>query len=275
MYKHLWIQNHASICSIIIYGSNNAKVRAFSGFKIKDFIVTDDMVCDHKDGKEIEINFYKDDGLTINKSVRLLVSDFIKLLPSKSDFENLGFALIPHVFPQFSDIPELRLCKHCDNPIGISIGIIGYQFEHNNLSMKSGVVSSFIEDRGRSIIQYDGTIKPGNSGAPLINLNTGSIIGIVNNKLLGIVKSFKEMSSIIDNNLEVLRKFEGRHKLDDMDIVQVLIANQHQVKRLSQEFFKNATVRVGYALEISHLREFVSLKQEVESGNENTIDGSH
>ena len=265
MYSELWNKCHRSICSINIYGSNGAKVRAFTGFKIKDYIVTDDLVYEIKDGKEVEIIFYNEDGVSKNIFVRLQLGDFLVNLPDKKDLENLGFTLIPLRSPEFDEIPPLTLCGSCDNPIGQSIGIIGFQFEHNNLSLKTGIVSSFTTDNnGHSYIQYDGTIKPGNTGAPLIKFENGTVIGIVSNKVLGVVKSFKEMMGIIDSNLEALKQVEGKYKLDSIDIIQVLMVNQNQIKHIAKEFFKNATVRVGYALDIGHLTDYISSKTDID-----------
>ena len=266
MYSELWRKCYPSVCSVNILGSNGAKVRAFSGFKIKGHIVTDDIIYDLKDGKEIEIIFYKEDGVQVSSSIKMEIKDFLSHLPAKREFENLGFVLVPDRFPEFNNITPLKLCERCDHTIGKSIGIIGFQFEHNNLSLKTGVISSFIDaSNGHSYIQYDGTIKPGNTGAPLLKLETGSVIGIVSNKMLGVLKSFKEMIAIIDSNLEVLNQMTGKQKMADVDIAQVLVANQHQIKHISKEFFKNATVRVGYALDIGHLTDYLSSKHESES----------
>ena len=43
---------------------------------------------------------------------------------------------------------------------------------------------------------------------------------------------------------------------DDVDPVQVLIANQNQIKHIAKEFFKNANVRVGFAVELCNMIDY-------------------
>ena len=65
------------------------------------------------------------------------------------------------------------------------------------------------------------------------------------------------MNRIIDTNLQVLREFEGRYQLYEIDPIQVLIASQNQIRHISKEFFQNATVKMGLALEIEHVIEYI------------------
>jgi hypothetical protein len=125
------------------------------------------------------------------------------------------------------------------------------------MALKTGFVSSnHVNDKGLSFIQYDGTIKPGNSGAPLIDAG-GTVLGVVMNKELAISKSYRELTRIIDSNLKVLKEVEGKMKLYDVDPFQVLIASQNQIKHISREFFLNATVKMGLALEMNHIIEYL------------------
>ena len=42
----------------------------------------------------------------------------------------------------------------------------------------------------------------------------------------------------------------------DIDPIQVLIANQHQIKQISREFYRSATMLFGYANEIKSIANY-------------------
>jgi hypothetical protein len=149
--------------------------------------------------------------------------------------------------------------------IGRSIAIVGYQFEHRNLALKVGIISAlYTNSKGLCFIQYDGTLKPGNSGAPLLDAENGRVLGVVTNREMGISKSYKELMEIIDSNLRILKEQEGKSELFDVDLAQVLHANQSQIKHITREFFLNATFSIRYALEIGHVIEYLETKMEVD-----------
>jgi len=73
-----------------------------------------------------------------------------------------------------------------DIECGSSIAVIGFPFGHNGLHVRSithGILSSKAENSdGVKILQFDCMIHQGNSGSPLIDLQTQQIIGIVTNR---------------------------------------------------------------------------------------------
>jgi hypothetical protein len=266
MFRKLWQNSFRSVCSINIFSASNIDVLGVTGFKVGNQIITDDAVYSAKDADHVAIRFYKDDGITVSNSKIMPYTEFLSLLPNKNDFDQLGFAIIPADFQEFKSINGLLLCKACSSQIGQSISVIGYQAEHKNLSLKTGFISSnFVNDKGLSFIQYDGTIKPGNSGAPLIDAEYGNVLGIVMNKELALSKSYHELTKIIDSNLKTLKEFEGKMNLFDIDPIQVLIANQSQIKHNAKEFFMNATVKIGLAIEIDHVVEYLDGRTAIDS----------
>ena len=258
MFRQLWLNSFKAVCSINFYSSSNIEILGVTGFKVGDQIITDDIVFSVKEANHVSILFYKEDGLAISSSKSFDYNEFLSLLPTKNEFGHLGFAIIPGDFKEFSDITGLTFCRTCQSQIGQSVYVIGYQEEYKNIALKTGFVSSnHVNDKGLSFIQYDGTIKPGNSGAPLIDAEQGTVLGVVMNKELAISKSHRELTKIIDSNLKVLKEVEGKMKLYDVDPFQVLIASQNQIKHISREFFLNATVKMGLALEMNHIIEYL------------------
>lgn len=265
MYTKIWQNSCRSVCSIDFYSTSNVKVMAVSGFKIGNQIVTDDLIYNVKDAVKAEIRFFLEDGLSVFASAKMLYSELLSMLPEKDEMDKLGIVLFSADFPEFEIIPSLMLCKTCDLKIGRSIAVIGYQFEHRNLSLKSGIISAlYTSSKGLSFIQYDGTLKPGNAGAPLLDVETGRVLGVVTNREIGISKTFKDMMEIMDSNLKKLKEQVGNSGPSDVDLVQVLYANQSQIKHITREFFQNSTFSIRYALEIGHVIEYLESKMEID-----------
>lgn len=266
MYKNIWQKSCRSVCSINIISSSNIILLSISGFRFGNQIITDDMIYDVKEAEKILIEFFKEDGNTVYSSLKMDYHEFLKLLPRKREFDRLGFVLIPAEFKEFEKVPSLSLCKSCESQIGMSIAVIGHQIEHNNMAIKTGIISSsFKNSKGHSFIQYDGTVIPGFSGSPLLDASSGDVLGVIMNKEMGFVKSYKELMDIIDLNLKTLKLQEGKTNFLDLDISQVLSANQNQMKHIVKEFFLNATVRVGFALEIGHVVEYLESRMDIDS----------
>ena len=258
MFRKSWQNSYKSICSINIFSASNIEILGVSGFKVGNQIITDDAIYSARDADHVAIRFYKEDGITVNESKSFEYKEFLSLLPNKNDFDQLGFAIIPVDFEEFRKIDGLILCSACSSQIGQSISVIGYQSEHKNLSLKTGFISSYyVNDKGLNYIQYDGTIKPGNSGAPLIDAEHGNVLGVVMNKELALSKSYHEQIKIFDANLKTLKEIVGKVSICDIDPMQVLLANQSQIKNMAKDFFKNATVKIGLALEIDHFIDYL------------------
>jgi hypothetical protein len=70
------------------------------------------------------------------------------------------------------------------------------------------------------------------------------------------------MMRIINSNLQVLKEAEGKIDMEDIDPIQVLIANQNQIKHIVVEFFKTTNMRVGYAAELCGFTDICSEEEE-------------
>jgi hypothetical protein len=140
----------------------------------------------------------------------------------------------------------------------MSIAMIGFHEDQSNMSLKVGTVSSFVKmDNGKRYIQFEAAIKQGNSGSPIINIETGKIIGVAGYRLSTFTKAYDAFKSIIDENLRILKKSEGKMNIMDIDPIQVLIANQNQLKQISREFYKTAAMSYGFANEIYSLKNYL------------------
>jgi hypothetical protein len=261
MYRKVWNKCQSAICGINFYSSKGIRFDSVTGFKYGRYLITDEMVYKIDHASEVQIVFMEDDGCTIKASVKISEKDF-RLRMVKGIKENIpGFALIDIDLPQFDNIPSLQLSNSKKLKVGSPISIIGHQMEHNNIAIKTGIVSSFCKLKGIKYIQFDAAMDRGNSGSPLIDVESGEVVGIVGQRLASLLDNYKRMIHIINNNLVLLKEAEGKINMIDIDPIQVLIANQNQIKHIAQEFFKTASIVYGFALEISLISEYFDIAE--------------
>lgn len=261
MYRNVWDSCYKSVCSICFYTESGIKINSLTGFLIENSIVTDEFICSIKNCSEVVFSFFEKNGHTVSHSKRITYSEFKKRINRIAEFENEGFAIIhtdglgfdQHTFL----VPELSL----QNEVGTSIAIIGFNEDHCNLSFKAGTISSFVKmENGRQYLQFEATVKQGNSGSPVINIETGKVIGVVGYRLSAFTRAYEAFKNIIDENLKLLKKSEGKMNIMDIDPIQVLIANQNQLKQISKEFYKTALMSYGFAVEIYSIINYLNIQ---------------
>ncbi len=256
MYRNVWDQCKSSVCSIEFLSNAGTKIVSFTGFKVKNFLVTDDVIDKFAKPAEVVIRFTESQS----PNSGCISMSFKELLAVKVKFDekiNPGFALFDIKDKAFQIIPSLKCSKRFNHIIGHPIAVLGYQLEQGNLAIKSGIISSlFKHNDGFNTIQVDCTIKQGNAGSPLICAETGEVIGVIGHRLASIARSYQDMMRIINTNLQVLKEAEGKIDMEDIDPIQVLIASQNQIKHLAREFFKATNMRVGFAAELCDFADY-------------------
>ncbi len=258
MYKELWKKTQQAVCQISFYDANNIKIGSLSGFKTSDFIVTDEMVLKYPRAFEAEFLFVEADAHTPFKKLRMPVSEFRKrILPrAKSIYNHLVF--IQASFPVIQDIKGLSLSCGMTEP-GQPVAVLGFHLDHSNLSIKPGILSSVCTFHGRPYLQFEVSVKQGNSGSPLLNAETGEVIGVVGYRLAEMTKTFLRIRDVVDQNVEVLEMALNKWKIDDIDPVQVLIANQKLIKHFANEIYKSANIRIGFATPVSEIQNYLKV----------------
>jgi len=232
-------------------------MNTLTGFRLESFIVTDEYIYKIKSCHEIVFQFVEADGYTFSHAIKISYEELKLRLNRISEYENEGFALIQIDDLMIEQVPSLMLNSNDINRIGTSIALIGYHGDQDNMSLKTGIISSFLKlDNGKEYIQFDAAIKQGNSGSPLINIETGKVIGVVGYRLSAFTRSYESFKNIIDENLKLLKKSEGKITIMDIDPIQVLIANQNQLKQISREFYKTAMMSYGYAHELKSIENY-------------------
>lgn len=254
MYSQVWEKCSASVCCLNFYNEHGVLIDTLSGFKINKSLVTCEQAFYVKGAQKVEIRFVEAEANTPKASMRLDYKEFIDDLRIGFTHNQADYAVFNIDFAEFQDIPSLSLCERWNYPIGMPVAIIGFNGVGQNLSIKTGIVSSaFSNKQGVRYLQLDGLTCYGNSGAPVIDPQTMQVIAIVSRRNNPATKSYNDLMGYISTNLEELRKIEGKFKLGELDPIQVLIANQNQIKLLATNIYKHTATGSSQAVMLDHI----------------------
>jgi len=137
--------------------------------------------------------------------------------------------------------------------VGDQIALLGYPLEHQNLTLHTGVISSFYQSKLTEIIQLDASVNAGNSGGPLFDPENGTVFGMVTRKATGLTKIFGELRQAINQNVEAAQRAVGMMSMGGFDPVKGFVAGQKQVLATLSEIERQANVGIGYAISASHI----------------------
>ena len=277
MYREIWRQVHQSVAQLNFFTQDKIKTISLTGFKVKSYLVTDDYVRNLSHYDHVEIRFVGKDGMTNHSSKKLTKAEFEKRMVVGLNDKLQNIVLIKLDHERLKNIPGLPLCEDCHTEIGEPIAVVGYKLNQDNLAIKQGILSSYYSSCGVHYLQVDASIKHGNAGSPVIRTETGEVIGIIGHKLTETSQSYKRLKDIMNNNIQLLKRYQGRSSLEDIDPVQVLIANQNQIKYITKEIYRTASMGVGYALPsrqiVNFFKENVIMEKVYSSNDKDTVSG--
>jgi len=257
MYRKIWKECHASVCSISFLSKAGTHITSLTGFRIRDYLITSELITRFDHPEKVYIKFVHEDGFTERVGKMLTYNAFKKRMYKPGGKEVPGYVIIRLDDKEFRNIPSLKCSRKINYEIGQTIAIIGHNNEQNNLSIKGGIISSFAyQQNGLNSIQVVSTIQYGNAGSPLIETDDMEVIGVIRFHLASITRAYQVAMGIFNQNIELLNKAVGKYNFDDLDPIQALLANQNQIKKLVKEYFKYAETRVGYAVELCNLIDY-------------------
>lgn len=255
MYKNLWTEVHASICSIT-FMKEGQRVSSGSGFKVGNYLVTNNHVIQSYPATHVTVRFVNEDGYTDAVTKTFTSAEFSNMLVVGDPAYGWDYAILDLRSSEFSSLPTLSLRETDDIHIGTPVATFGFQFEQANLSIHAGVLSSKFIQAGVRYLQLDASVNYGNSGGPLILPETREVIGIVTRKATGLTKRFDELIQSFDTNIQAIRASQaiGRMTAGGVDPMQALVATQTQLQRVAIEIRRSANVGIGYAYELQEVR---------------------
>ena len=255
MYRDLWQNIHKSVCSITFL-KNDERIASGTGFKVNNKLVTNYHVIQVPTATHVQLRFVNEDGYTDSAFKIMPLNQFLTKLADSMPVDSWDYAILDLDWPEFASIPSLNLCVIDEFAIGQSVALFGYQFGQPNLSIHSGILASRFVSDGVKYLQLDASVNQGNSGGPLVNLNTSEVIGIITRKMTGLTKQFDELLRSFEYNIQTLEQASkgGRIQMFGIDPIEGMKISQTQMAKISLEIKRSANVGIGYAYELEKVR---------------------
>lgn len=252
--KEHWNNCYRSIVRISHLNGGNI-VSSGTGFIVDGKLVTNNHVYFSNNTEEIRLETVDSDGFTSNKSTQMSYSDFQNLLLDGMPQASWDFAIIDISQTELNDCPSMDFCNSdYEIEIGTGIALFGFPFTQNNLSIHTGIISSRKITAGINYIQIDASVNSGNSGGPLIDTETGKVIGIITRKGTGLTEVFEKLKQQLATNHQIIQQMGGDLQMSGISLKQALSATQVQSLQLTNEIERSANVGIGYAFELTEVR---------------------
>lgn len=223
-----------------------------SGFLTKVGLVT----CTHviRASARLEgysVNFRSDEEPERLMTCAVLEANIEKEYPA----DGIDLALLSIVPPP--DVGQLDFSSERVE-MGSQVVFMGFPFGAKFLTAHVGFISAEFTEVGVRKFQIDGSINGGNSGGPLLDCETGCVIGVVASANVGfIVKQFDALMETLEENVKTIRQQRqgGFVKLGGIDALQAFEATMNGVGAVAMKIRESANVGIGYAHHVSQLFE--------------------
>lgn len=190
--------------------------------------------------------------------IRISPDDLSTKILTESPESGHDYAVIELDEPEFNDRHRFDLGEFNSLDVGQQILFMGYPFGMPQLTAHMGHISSIFDRSGTSVAQIDGSINGGNSGGPLISIESGKVVGIVTRAVTGLIeRQFDELITALDSNAEILKRPSGMVKMGGIDPMNALQVTQTAMARLARDLKRTANVGIGYAYSIDPVREYL------------------
>lgn len=254
--KEIWNKINPSVCQII-HRKNKGVISVGTGFKCQNYIITNNHVYDPTNSDEITIQFKNSNGIGTSLEKKYSTNEFIALLKDGMPKDSWDFAILED--SHFSEIPNLIITdEKREIHIGQKCVFFGFPFSSNYLTIHEAIVSAKYTNSKNNVkyIQLDASINGGNSGGPLIDVETQEVIGIITLKKTGFSDRFRELNDSFKSNIEVLEKSGGSTiEMSGIDIMKTFKAIQNQLLILGKEMERSSNVGIGFGFELDKVRE--------------------
>lgn len=269
MLSQVWKSCHSSVCNLNFQNERGVSIDTLSGFKVNQSLVTTDHAFYIPKAKKVEISFVDDDANTVVASMKIPYQEFINELRVGVFDNQTGYSIFKLDFPEFREIPSLKLSERMKFQIGSEVAMLAFSSNCPNLSLRKGIISSFFKSQnGTRYFHFDGLSCLGNSGGPVIDPENMQVIGIVSRRNTPASLSHKLLIDIISTNIEELTKIQGAVKFGDIDPVQVLIANQNQVKQLANNLYRYTAMGTTHVVMLDQILSYFNENATLEYNSE-------
>ena len=148
--------------------------------------------------------------------------------------------------------PSLEFAEQ-EPQVGAEVCGLGYPFEQEDLTITRGIVSAITKSGIARMLKLDMSVNPSNSGGPLVDAESGKVVGVIARKSTGLTRAFHELMKSFDANVAVLADSSGII-ISGIDLFAAFRITQQQMKSVSQQIHRSSQVGIGWAVYVDPLR---------------------
>lgn len=246
-------QVRSGICKIEFYESQRL-INSGTGFVVNEKIITNNHVLHPHDivfDNTTPVKFIFGDGVFLDCSY-----GDITLIIGSVENEN-DYAVIEVKGLDLKTKYNFSITNTDKIFEGDEILVLGYPFETRNLTSHFGRISS-VYDTAKSlfkIIQIDSSVNSGNSGGPLLHVDSGEVIGIITRKQTGLADNFDDLIQSFNNHVAIFTKIQQnvQMNLGGVDVIEFFKVSQNQMKIVAYNLKRSANTGIGFAFSCEQL----------------------
>lgn len=241
------------------------RISSGSAFLVEGGLVTNSHNIRSFRFEALAIRFADTDPNRPESYVRLPPESLDRVVAAESQEGEKDYVYLKLWEPEFEGRHIFEFVDSSVLSVGQQIVFLGFPFGMYQLTSHIGYVSSIYERNMVKIIQIDGSVNGGNSGGPLLELETGRVAGIVTRAVTGLIEEqFLHLIEALQKNQIVLRQSRSRGSISfavggvDIDPLQAIEVSQHAMERIAQNLRRSANVGIGYAYSANYVRDHVA-----------------
>lgn len=223
-----------------------------SAFLVRGGLVTNSHVIRPPGNFDAIVIRFEDTG----EVIRFLPKDLYDATLVESLESDRDYAFINLTEPEIEHRHKFEFGDLSDVSVGEQVLFLGFPFGMPHLTAHMGYISSVHEQQGKTIIQIDGSVNGGNSGGPLVSLESGNVVGIITRAITGIIEQeFNNLIATLQNNQRILAQSRATIQIGGVDPIQGLRASQAAMEQIASNLKRSANVGIGYAFSTNHIRD--------------------
>jgi hypothetical protein len=237
------------ICRLSVTNEAGREIGSGTGFMTIHGLVTARHVLDAPAGLPVLVRRGDKEWKTSTTDIRGRITH--ESPESKYDYAVVSLKDVDMSFAHATSVIERPTLP----PVGRQVAYLGYPFGSTSLVVSSGYVSA-VEGASNGVTQLriDGSVNRGNSGGPLLDLETGQLLAIVTRAETGfLVEQMKRLQEALRQNVQFLENLPSLMKIGGVDPMDVSRAAMVALLEVAVHLERSANVGIGYAFSVDPL----------------------
>lgn len=179
---------------------------------------------------------------------RVSRTDLLNAVAAASPEEDLDYAVVSLTEGDLAGRHHFGIDRDTAVPPGSQVLLMGFPYRQSHLTSHVAYVSAAYKERRARVLQLDGSVNPAHSGGPVVDPNSGAVVGYVVRAHTGLADDFDDLVRALEDNVEVLSPSgPGRIVIGGIDPRAAFRATMISMRQLALNLRRSANVGIGFA----------------------------